>query len=128
MQAQLWAGRFMQAWDNRHGGDKFGINAPEQVFRMSVKMHICGKSTANDSNIRQALIDLWGGEAKAIGGKRCRKCKGKQWTGRDHTPCDCAGGWQHPPGPLKGITEDCWSALAIARTYWDQLHQSRATA
>lgn len=119
MQAQLWAGRFMQAWDHRHGGDKFGVNAPEQVFRADVKKHICGKMTANDSNIRQALIDLWGGKDVAIGGKKCRKCKGKQWTGRDRKPCDCDGGWQFPPGPLKGIADDCWSALAIARTYFD---------
>jgi hypothetical protein len=114
MQTQLWAGRYFQAWYDRQGGDKFALSSPTQVFRMDVKMFHCNRSTAKDSNIRQALIDRFGGANVAIGGKKCPKCKGKGWTGRNHDPCP---EWLHPPGPLKGITEDCWSALAIA-VYW----------
>lgn len=122
MQAQFWAGRFAQAWDHRHGGERFGVNAPAQVFRMDVKMHLCGRTNANDSNIRQSLIDLFGGKNSAIGGIKCHACGGKGWRGRNHDQCDYCKGekWQYPPGPLKGITEDCWSALAIAKTHWDQ--------
>lgn len=116
MQTQLWAGRFYQAWYDRQGGDNFSLAVPDQVFRLDVKMHHTGQAKAKDSNIRQSLIDRFGGENIAIGGVRCPKCKGKGWTGREHTPC---AEWFHPPGPLHGITADCWSALAIATYWWD---------
>lgn len=116
MQTQLWAGRFYQAWFDRQGGFKFALNEPEQVFRHDVKMFHCGRATANDSNIRRALIDRFGGDNVAIGGVKCPKCKGKGWSGRGRLICeDCNGEkWLHPPGPLAGISADCWSALAIA--------------
>jgi hypothetical protein len=119
MQTQLWAGRYWQAWWDRQGGEKFALSEPTQVFRIDVKRHLCGKVTANDSNIRAALIDLFGGQNKAIGGKKCHACKGNGWRGRNRDVCDyCKGGkWEHPPGPLKGIAEDVWSALAIAITW-----------
>lgn len=114
MQTQLWAGRFYEAlFQARLGGEKF---EPVQVFRMEVKVHVCGKVTANDSNIRAALIDRWGGQDKAIGGKRCRKCKGKGWYGRERTACP---EWEHPPGPLYEVSGDVWAALAVAVTWWD---------
>lgn len=55
-------------------------------------MHICGRANASDTNIRAALIDLWGGKEKAIGKKAT-------------------------PGPLHGISKDVWAALAVAITY-----------
>jgi hypothetical protein len=55
-----------------------------------VKLALCGDSRAKDANIRQALIDHFGGSA-AIGRKAA-------------------------PGPLSGISRDVWSALAIAIT------------
>lgn len=89
MQTQLWAGRFYQvAWEIL-GGDKFAIDDPMQVFRIEVKKFHCGRVTANDSNIRQAIIDRYGGKAAAIGKKKT-------------------------PGPLYGVSKDVWSALAIA--------------
>lgn len=45
-----WVGRFTQA------ADTFSIPV-EYVYRKDVKMHICGDSKANDTNIRRALID-----------------------------------------------------------------------
>lgn len=112
MQTQLWAGRFIQAW-----GGPF-----EQIFRHNVKMHHCGQARAKDSNIRASLIDRFGGESMAIGGKKCQQCKGKGWAGRSREPCGSCGGsgWLHPPGPLHGIAQDCWSALAIATYWWDR--------
>lgn len=118
MQTQLWAGRFIEAWfEHRAGGEKFAVTEPHQMFRHDIKMHICGHATAKDKNIRAALIDRFGGESVAIGGKKCPRCKGKGWIGRDHEPC---AEWLHPPGPLFGIADDCWSALAIAVTFTEQ--------
>ncbi|TAL42599.1 MAG: hypothetical protein EPN91_07925 [Salinibacterium sp.] len=78
-----WAGRMTEAIAVQ------GIPVA-QVSRRSVKVAICGDTKAKDTNIRQALIDRFGG-AKAIGTKAA-------------------------PGPLYGITKDVWSALAIAVT------------
>lgn len=61
------------------------------ITRREVKMFLCGSMQASDSNIRQALIDRWGGKASAIGRKKS-------------------------PGPLYGISSHRWSALAIAVT------------
>ena len=73
--------------------ESYGMAQPcrvVQVPRREVKLAICHSPNANDSNIRAALIDLYGGSA-AIGLKKA-------------------------PGPLYGITKDVWSALAIAVT------------
>jgi hypothetical protein len=87
MQTQLWAGRFIQAYSST-------ASRVTQVFRSDVKMHICGRATAKDTNIRQALIDRFGGKAVAMGNKKS-------------------------PGPLYGLHDDLWSALAIAITWWE---------
>lgn len=62
-----------------------------QLPRRAVKVAICGDTRAKDSNIRIALIDRFGGPA--------------------------AKGTKAAPGPLYGIANDVWSALAIAVTY-----------
>jgi len=67
-----------------------------RIGRKAVKLHLCGSARATDSNIRQALIDRYGpGKAAAIGTKKA-------------------------PGPLHGIANDVWAALALAVTYQDQ--------
>jgi hypothetical protein len=77
-----WAGRFAEA----------ASRVPVVMLpRRAVKLALCGDSRAKDANIRQALIDRFGGSA-AIGRKAA-------------------------PGPLYGISRDVWSALAIAVTY-----------
>ena len=104
-------GRILQTW----GGSNWSY-----VFRLDVKIGLCGDAKAKDSNIRAALIDLFGGEKQAIGGRKCPECKGKKWIGRDHAPCEscqATPGWLHPPGPLYGMTRDMWAALAIA-VHW----------
>src|SRR5688500_16697998 len=63
-----WIGRFVQhaEW----------VNVPHyRVYRRDCKSHLCGNQKAKDGNIRQALIDLYGGDSVAIGGKRCKHCK-----------------------------------------------------
>lgn len=77
----VWIGRFVQAWDRPY----------ELVYRHDVKLHLCGQPRAKDGNVRQALIDLYGGKDKAIGKKKT-------------------------PGPLYGVKADVWQALAVAVT------------
>jgi len=70
------------------------------LMRKTVAAHLCNTSRANDSNIRQALIDRFGpGREKAIGTKK-------------------------NPGPLYGIKKDLWSALAVAVTYADKIKET----
>lgn len=78
----LWIGRFMQA---------LGPHKVRLVYRKEVKSHLCGSQKAKDANIRQALIDRWGGKAEAIGNIK-------------------------KPGPLYGIKSHAWPALAVAVT------------
>jgi hypothetical protein len=78
----VWIGRFVQAWTQRPF---------RYVYRKDVKLHLTGQPRAKDANIRQALIDRWGGKEAAVG------CKAK-------------------PGPLYGIRADTWQALAVAVT------------
>jgi hypothetical protein len=79
----VWIGRFMSAAQP---------SKVTRIYRRDVKLHLCGSLRAKDANVRQALIDLWGGKEKAIG---CKKS----------------------PGPLYGIKADEWAALAVAVTY-----------
>jgi hypothetical protein len=62
------------------------------VYRADVKLHLCHSRKAKDPNVRQALIDKWGpGKEVAIGKKAT-------------------------PGPLYGLSGDCWAALGVAVT------------
>lgn len=92
------------------------------IPRPTIKTHLCGVASAKDANVRQALIDRYGGDEVAVGGKKCQTCTGKGWRGRNHDECeDCGGlGLQSPKGPLHGISGHCWSALAVGVTYLDQ--------
>ena len=85
----VWIGRFVQVWFGLH--KKFHF-----VYRKDVKMHLCGTPRAKDSNIRQALLDLFersgGGATPQIGTKK-------------------------QPGPLYGMAGDMWAALGVAITF-----------
>lgn len=74
-----WIGRFQQAWREP--------DAVRLVYRSQVKQHLCGTQRAQDTNIRQALIDLLG-----------------------------APGTKGKPGPTYGVRSHAWSALAVAVT------------
>lgn len=88
------------------------------AFRGDIKLCLCGMARAKDTNVRSALIELWGGEKRAMAGKKCPKCKGKGWCGVGRPTCpDCHGNkWEIKPGPLAGMAQDEWAALAVA--YW----------
>lgn len=82
-----WIGRFAERYKACSGTEA------ALVFRREAKLHLCGVVKANDPNVRQALIDMFGpGKEKAIG-----KAK--------------------TPGPLYGVSGDVWAALAIAVTF-----------
>lgn len=78
----LWTGRFIEAWQP---------NPHRKVYRRDVKLHLCGSARAKDANVRQALLDAFGGKELAVGKKRT-------------------------PGPLYGVRSHIWSALAVAVT------------
>ena len=70
------------------------------VSRSGAKMHVCGVSNAKDSNIRRALLDMYprtgGGKEPAVGIKKQK-------------------------GPLYGMANDMWAALAVGVTYRDTI-------
>lgn len=82
-----WSGRFCEAWE-AHGWPVVWLT------RRAVKLHLCGTSRAKDANIRQALLDRYGGKAATKKG-----------------------------GPLFGMKSHLWSALALAITYREQQDQ-----
>jgi hypothetical protein len=84
----IWIGRFIEAW-----GGEWSL-----VYRNEVKMHLCGSPRAKDPNIRQALIDKFGGESKAIGGVKCGTCKGVGTKGYVVSQCPDCGGRGVVPG------------------------------
>lgn len=77
----VWVGRFERA-----------AQESARVYRKEVKIHLCGSMRAKDANIRQAIIDRYGGKERAIGTKK-------------------------NPGPLYGVKGDEWSAIAVGLTY-----------
>jgi Holliday junction resolvasome RuvABC endonuclease subunit len=73
----VWSGKFMREAE-------LEAIPVVRITRVQVKMAVCGSARAKDTNIRQALIDLFG----PVGTKR-------------------------NPGPLYGVSGDAWAALAL---------------
>lgn len=88
----VWIGRFMQTAIDR------GMFV-HRVFRSEVKMHLCGSMRAKDANIRQALMDRFGGK-----------------------------GTKKEPGKLYGFKADMFAALAVAVTWADKHSPASADA
>ena len=93
-----WTGRFIQAWEGLDSSGDFRVTTENSIRkeahtlidRKDVKMSLCGNATANDTSIRHAIIDKFGGPDVAVGGRKCGTCKGKGWRGRQHYSCpDC---------------------------------------
>ena len=59
------------------------------LTRPEIKVALCNSARAKDANVRAALIDLYGGDKRT------------------------AVGLKASPGPLYGISKDCWAALAV---------------
>lgn len=81
----VWIGRFIQESENNN-------ETPNLIYRKEEKINLCGTMKANDSNIRQALIDRFG----VVGTKNNK-------------------GWFY------GVSKDVWSAIAVGITYADKV-------
>lgn len=84
-----WTGRFAATLD--------AANCDlARLYRLDVKLFLCGNSRAKDANVRQALIDMFpasgGGSTPQIGTKKQK-------------------------GPLYGLKADMWAALGVAVTH-----------
>lgn len=89
----LWIGRYIQAWHTRgpeYDPENVDTEPLRLVYRIEEKMHLCKSPKANDSNIRQAIMDRYGSTKEA------------------------AVGTKKNPGPLYGVSGDVWAALAVA--------------
>jgi hypothetical protein len=93
-----WSGRFAEAFV----GDSLRRKV-DRIPRKTIVTNLCGSARAKDANVRQAIIDRFGGKAAAIGNKKY-------------------------PGPLYGISGDCWQALACGLTWCDQQKMKGAAA
>lgn len=66
LRTAMWTGRFVQAFPGRH----------TLLTGACWRSRLVGAASARGTEIRRALIDHFGGEAEAIGGKRCPQCGG----------------------------------------------------
>ena len=81
-------------WVGRFG-QEFGWDDVSLIARPVVCEHLCGHQAAKKPKVRKAIINRYGGTRQAAIGLK-----------------------QHP-GPLYGITDHIWDALAVAITYWE---------
>lgn len=121
VQAAMEAGRMIEAFQNAETWKR--CDTVHLVTRQEVKKALLGRTTGTDKDVRDALIDRYGGRDVAIGGVRCKACNGKGWVGRGRPECEACRGtkWLHPPGPLNGFAGDCWAALAVIEAYRELL-------
>ena len=88
----FWVGRF---WEF---ATLYGVSHPPQkIFRREEKLYLCGRASAKDVNIRQALVD--------------RYAPGEPNYGK---------GTKKNPGFFYGFAADMWAAMAVAVTYFDK--------
>lgn len=93
----VWVGRFYEAII----GD--GMPAPDLVKRHPIKLHHCHSAKANDSNIRQALVD--------------RFAPGQPNHGK---------GTKAAPGWFHGFSADVWQSYALAVYIADTMEEGGA--
>jgi hypothetical protein len=100
----VWTGRFIEVFEA--GSQREAHRIP----RVPIKVHLCGTAKAKDANVRQALIDRFGG-AKALQKAKAAK---RNRAGEIVSP-------EVEAGPLAGISSHCWAALAVAVVYVDRM-------
>lgn len=92
----VWIGRFYESFMTARRGYSKLYTKPQYVYRKDVKMNLCGRTSAKDANIRQALIDRF---AKTPNGK----------------------GTKDNPDWFYGFREDVWAAYAVGVTCLDDI-------
>lgn len=99
-----WIGRFVQAWGGSYNlvlrKSKWGPGSDDYMDAgrfPGVCMTLCKINTAKDPQIRQAIIDRFGGNKAAAIGVKAK------------------------PGPLYGMKADVWAALAVALTWAEHM-------
>lgn len=80
----VWIGRFMQRYN------EWSCIKPQRVTRKEIANHVCGSPRANDSNVRQAMLDRYGEK-----------------------------GTRSNPGPLFGFKADMFASLAVSTYAFD---------
>ena len=105
-QTCVWTGRFIEIFADETGSDE----AITQIPRVPIKVHLCGTAKAKDPNIRQALIDRYGG-SDAIKKHRPEKRNRKGEVTSQEVEA----------GALAGVTAHAWAALAVAVVYLDRV-------
>lgn len=88
----FWIGRFVQVWGKPW----------EKMDRKNVKMMLCGRASAKDSNIRAAIIERYANHPDSGNGKIPEI------------------GTKSNPGPLYGISNDVWQSLGVAIAWSDK--------
>jgi hypothetical protein len=86
----VWIGRFLEAFMGACTKEETPVY--RRIYRKDEKIHLCGTMKAKDGNIRQSIMDRYGSTRQA------------------------AVGTKKNPGPLYGVSNDVWSALAVAIT------------
>lgn len=127
-----WIGRFEEAAIGHRNPFTFDDKVLfDTVTRKQVKIQLCNSMQAKDKNVRQAVIDLFGGDEVALGrdpiGNGCDVCEA--WPG---SPCVSKAGkamksthkGRAPKlGPLSVVSSHAWNALAVAVT-WIELSKN----
>ena len=88
----VWIGRFWEYAELYRKGYQI-----QKIFRREEKLYLCGRASAKDANIRQALGD--------------RYAPGQPNFGK---------GTKKNPGFFYGFSADMWAAMAVAVTYFDK--------
>ena len=88
----FWIGRFWEYAELCRKGYQI-----QKIFRREEKLYLCGRASAKDVNIRQALVD--------------RYAPGQPNYGK---------GTRKNPGFFYGFAADMWAAMAVATTYFDK--------
>ena len=91
-----WSGRFAEAWARRSGTEA------QRLPRLAVKLSLCHDSRARDANIRQALIDRFGGPACIKKGGALYKVHGDEWAAL--AVAVAFGEWGRHEGVTGGVT------------------------